>query len=162
MQTGLANWWKRQGSVGELSQYTLKDVNWTELPPRQRGVHTWAPGSALNPQIFFFISYICDISSMCVLNIVSFFHFAELLTHSKNAKNSAVIWRCKHLIWFAELCQTFQAAAYSVFFVRMGKNASLWKVLMKERQWNSPRIKGFFHMLKMQCACSAATGYVTG
>lgn len=149
MQTGLANWWKRQGSVGELSQYTLKDVNWTELPPRQRGVHTWAPGSALNPQIFFFISYICDISSMCVLHIVSFFHFTELLTHSKNAKNSAVIWRCNHLIWFAELCQTFQAAAYSVFFVRMGKNASLLKVLMKERQWNSPRIKGFFHMLKM-------------
>lgn len=131
------------------------ELNWT---PSQT---TWGARSSTrlcfkSTDFLFHFLHLWHFNYVCV----AYLFFTSLICWRipKNAKNSAVIWRCNHLIWFAELCQTFQAAAYSVFFVRMGKNASLWKVLMKERQRNSPRIKGFFHMLKMQWACRAATG----
>lgn len=45
MQTGLANWWKRHGSAGELSQDPLEGVNWTELHPRQQNMHICTPST---------------------------------------------------------------------------------------------------------------------
>lgn len=55
------------------------ELNWTELPPRQHGVHTWTQGSALNPLSTFVTFEVCTyITSSC--------YFTEFLTHSKNFK----------------------------------------------------------------------------
>lgn len=43
MQTGLANWRRRHGCAGELSQDPLESVNSTELHPRQQKMHICKP-----------------------------------------------------------------------------------------------------------------------